>query len=334
MGVCESQCAPGFDDCDGNPANGCEVNLATSVEHCGVCANACPSDAANLATCTNGACGVQACGTGLGNCDVSLANGCEVNLQSSVSNCGTCGTACSGGCSAGVCVGPCTGGLFTGANEINVAGGVPGALTGTNLSKAIGAWIKPDVAMGEMAVFSLGSDMGSCGVPSCGGGRLDLFVVNGRVGVGTAQANAAQSVPYPTNQWVYAIAGFDQQLGGYFAGHVSNGVANIQVFGTINTVSTNFTTAGQSVKIGNNVNSNSRFKGRIDRVDVYSPAPTSAEFVQYAKTPNAMLVQLPKLYWLWSLDEGMGSSTSSMKNVNVGTLSTPSWWQSTSDCPF
>jgi hypothetical protein len=67
---------------------------------------------------------------------------------------------------------------------------------------------------------------------------------------------------------------------------------------------------------------------------VYSPAPTSAEFVQYAKTSNAMLVQLPKLYSLWSLDEGMGSSTSSMKNVNVGTLSTPSWWQSTSDCPF
>jgi hypothetical protein len=47
-------CLPGFDDCDGDPANGCEANLVTSSEHCGACGLQCVAGM----TCTNGACGL------------------------------------------------------------------------------------------------------------------------------------------------------------------------------------------------------------------------------------------------------------------------------------
>ncbi|MFO0624533.1 MAG: hypothetical protein U0325_02875 [Polyangiales bacterium] len=37
LGRCENTCRPGFGECDGNDANGCESNLATSTSHCGGC---------------------------------------------------------------------------------------------------------------------------------------------------------------------------------------------------------------------------------------------------------------------------------------------------------
>jgi hypothetical protein len=36
-------CSSGFGDCDGNRANGCEVNLATNAQHCGSCSTSCSS---------------------------------------------------------------------------------------------------------------------------------------------------------------------------------------------------------------------------------------------------------------------------------------------------
>lgn len=65
-------------DCDGDPANGCETNTASSVDHCGACGVACPAptgpDAA--ATCTNGVCGAT-CTDGAVDCDGNLMNGCS-----------------------------------------------------------------------------------------------------------------------------------------------------------------------------------------------------------------------------------------------------------------
>ena len=41
-GICViDQCAPGFADCDGNPENGCEVDLSSDSNHCGGCNQAC-----------------------------------------------------------------------------------------------------------------------------------------------------------------------------------------------------------------------------------------------------------------------------------------------------
>ena len=45
-------CAPGFGDCDGMAANGCEVRIDGDAKHCGKCGNACP----NGMQCSSGQC--------------------------------------------------------------------------------------------------------------------------------------------------------------------------------------------------------------------------------------------------------------------------------------
>lgn len=87
-------CDPGFADCDKNPANGCEVNLTTDAIHCGTCEISCTVGADNaLGVCIQGACSF-ACNSGYANCDQDVSNGCEVNLQNNIENCGYCGNAC------------------------------------------------------------------------------------------------------------------------------------------------------------------------------------------------------------------------------------------------
>ena len=103
-GMCGYACNTGFADCDGAPANGCEVTLATNVGNCGACGNACLSGANSTPVCAAAACGLT-CATGFGDCNTMPADGCEVNLQTSAANCGACGTVCGAFavCNAGAC---------------------------------------------------------------------------------------------------------------------------------------------------------------------------------------------------------------------------------------
>ncbi|MFO0601898.1 MAG: FG-GAP-like repeat-containing protein [Polyangiales bacterium] len=107
-GCVVASCNAGFGDCDGDPANGCEVNLRTTAAHCGRCGGACSVPNATAA-CVAGACAVGACNTDFADCDGAPANGCEVNLATSNANCGACGRACATGqvCSARVCASIC-----------------------------------------------------------------------------------------------------------------------------------------------------------------------------------------------------------------------------------
>ncbi len=89
-GTCGTQCVAGFGDCDGNAANGCEVDLRASVAHCGTCGNACAPPNATAA-CSAGVCAVASCNVGRGNCDANVTNGCETDLATSATNCGACG---------------------------------------------------------------------------------------------------------------------------------------------------------------------------------------------------------------------------------------------------
>jgi hypothetical protein len=50
-GKCQLSCAPGFGDCDGQPANGCETNLQENSDHCGRCSFGC-----NGVSCGEGVC--------------------------------------------------------------------------------------------------------------------------------------------------------------------------------------------------------------------------------------------------------------------------------------
>lgn len=107
-GACAiANCEAGFDDCDGQAANGCEASINTK-EHCGTCTRQCLG-ASEI--CSQGECVTQ-CEAPLQKCGTSC-----VSTASDVSHCGTCGRSCTaplGGttsCQAGECAPLCAGAL-------------------------------------------------------------------------------------------------------------------------------------------------------------------------------------------------------------------------------
>jgi hypothetical protein len=126
-GVCRvGSCNTGYADCDGDAANGCEVDTRSNARHCGRCDNLCSFSGAG-AVCTAGSCQRTACETGRGDCDGNTGNGCETALATSVQHCGACGSPCappnatpscqSGACRIGMCAagfGDCDGSAANG----------------------------------------------------------------------------------------------------------------------------------------------------------------------------------------------------------------------------
>ncbi|MBI5533042.1 MAG: hypothetical protein HY898_10020 [Deltaproteobacteria bacterium] len=96
--VCTIQsCEAGWDDCDGDEANGCEADLAVDESHCGSCPNACTGDACNSAGCSSGSCTQNPLPDG---------TGCGANHVCQGGSCVSCGgngqACCAGGCNAGL----------------------------------------------------------------------------------------------------------------------------------------------------------------------------------------------------------------------------------------
>jgi hypothetical protein len=117
LGACGlGNCDTGFADCDGDPANGCEVDTRTSTTHCGACNNLCRAANATAA-CAMGVCGVGTCDTGFGDCDGMSTNGCEQALTDSTTHCGACNNTCatpanaSPTCATGACGFTCSTGF-------------------------------------------------------------------------------------------------------------------------------------------------------------------------------------------------------------------------------
>lgn len=149
-GICGFTCNAGFADCNGDPSDGCEVDLTSNVNHCGDCTTACGP----TATCDNGLCNTPAtCFDGFKNegetdidcggpncppcasgktclqgpdCQSGLCCGAGVCVDSSNSNCGACGNVCSGGmgCVSGSCQCP--------PNQTNCGGTCADTLTDAN----------------------------------------------------------------------------------------------------------------------------------------------------------------------------------------------------------
>jgi hypothetical protein len=99
-------CTDPYEDCDGNPANGCEVNLDSDPKFCGSC-NADPCDLPNVErqACSRGSCAIGKCAPDFLDCNERASDGCEVNKLTDRENCGKCGNACGPGqsCVKGSC---------------------------------------------------------------------------------------------------------------------------------------------------------------------------------------------------------------------------------------
>jgi hypothetical protein len=110
-GVCQIQCNAGYGDCDGVDANGCETELASSLDDCGSCGNQC-GDFGGTASCNGGVCSVT-CDDDWCNCDGATDNGCE-DFCGTSSQCGACGVECdapnaTNGCDNAQCTYDCIG---------------------------------------------------------------------------------------------------------------------------------------------------------------------------------------------------------------------------------
>ncbi|MBI2896158.1 MAG: hypothetical protein HYY06_21550, partial [Deltaproteobacteria bacterium] len=116
-GSCEGgDCDGTWADCNGDKrADGCEVDTDTDVAHCGGCGDACSTDHA-VADCAGGSCEGGICEGMWADCNGDKrADGCEVDTDTDVAQCGGCGEACSidhvaadcagGSCEGGICAG-------------------------------------------------------------------------------------------------------------------------------------------------------------------------------------------------------------------------------------
>ena len=103
-------CSAGFADCDGNEANDCETNTATSVDNCGECDQPCSTPHA-VPTCADAFCKVLRCDPGFSDCNGASGDGCETRTASCAEFCGAPSIqppfagSCASGCPTGtVCV--------------------------------------------------------------------------------------------------------------------------------------------------------------------------------------------------------------------------------------
>lgn len=105
--TCQLVCGAGTEDCNKRASDGCEVVLATDLDHCGACDTPCDLDHAD-AQCLGGRCQISECADGFENCNTEVEDGCEIDVSSNTDHCGACNATCSShhgasSCEDGVC---------------------------------------------------------------------------------------------------------------------------------------------------------------------------------------------------------------------------------------
>ncbi len=193
-GVCLAQsCEPGYDDCDGNPANGCEA--LDQPDRCGACDKSCDTSLLNVtaASCDNEQCNVT-CAHGFGDCDGDPSTGCETSVSDSLMRCGGCDSPCGYphaevSCVDGVCTfhqcqpgwGDCNNdlasdGCETSLNQNDHCGQCDTSCVGTSTPQCSGGTCSMTVCPADMAdcnndttcEANLQTDVNNCG--ACGNG--------------------------------------------------------------------------------------------------------------------------------------------------------------------
>lgn len=99
FGACAiASCNLGYDDCDDDPLNGCEIDVIRDPDFCGGCDEE-PCEVANATPgCSARTCTVFSCDFGFADCNDNPADGCEVELGSD-EHCSMCDDACAIGSS-------------------------------------------------------------------------------------------------------------------------------------------------------------------------------------------------------------------------------------------
>ena len=78
QGMCVQGCSPSEPCADGlSCCNGACIDVASDLEHCGQCDNACPQPQNVAASCEMGVCQLGVCDPGYNDCDGDSENGCE-----------------------------------------------------------------------------------------------------------------------------------------------------------------------------------------------------------------------------------------------------------------
>jgi hypothetical protein len=143
MGVsnyeCKANCNAGYSNCNGVTLDGCEVQTSVNVNQCGACNTPCTAKPNTVVSCSSGTC-QYTCNAGFANCDNDMSsNGCETNLMTDPSHCGTCPNNCNNlfphsttTCSSGSCsMGSCASGYLN-CNGLSSDGCETYFLTDTN----------------------------------------------------------------------------------------------------------------------------------------------------------------------------------------------------------
>lgn len=177
-------CDPGFEDCDGVPDNGCEVDLSSNPLACGACSFACPVLANATPSCAQFTCGLGSCDAGFEDCNGAYADGCEADTTSDEAHCAGCSpcpavahgiAACvMSACVIGQCAAP--------FDDCNMDGSMPasdGCEVNTDTDAAhCGGCGAPCAAFPQASAACVG---GSCVLGACdaGAGSCDGLAQNG-----------------------------------------------------------------------------------------------------------------------------------------------------------
>ncbi|MCA9642076.1 MAG: hypothetical protein KC492_15325 [Myxococcales bacterium] len=172
-------CASGFEDCNSDAVDGCEINTDQDPKNCGGCGNDCfLNTSADNWRCVAGKCEVSSCAKDTEDCNGDPSDGCEVNLKTSLGNCGFCSNACNlanataqctdGQCEVGSCdngYGDCDG---TAANGCEVNTEVDADHCGACNRSCSTSHVNQRTCAGGRCTSSCNSGWGNCSRPASG----------------------------------------------------------------------------------------------------------------------------------------------------------------------
>jgi hypothetical protein len=211
--TCSVSCASGHGDCDQDSSNGCETPLTSNV-NCGNCGEPCAMPNA-VAECGSGSCQFVSCLSGWGDCNDDLSDGCELNLNTTLSDCGGCDAACPanklncvGGTCSGLICNPGTAecdGNETAGNECEVTLSAVATCGSCTNACAFNAGLTPTTAHGTLSCAASGQGYAcdvvcSAGYDDCDGNykngcetSLATLTNCGSCGQGCAIPNAVET---------------------------------------------------------------------------------------------------------------------------------------------